>query len=214
MIAVCEPPSANCSKADLHAAFLKMLPGIRGAAQIAFRKAGPELREDLISETIARAYVDFTRLVERGELDLAMPTPLARYAIAQIRTGRRVGSRLRIRDAMSGYAQFQKNFVVERIDYFDVEDDSWKQIVVQDQRASPADIAACRIDFAAWLRHLTNRVRKIALALARGETTKAVARMFNVTPARISQLRQSLRRNWEAFHVERRVCVRPRPAAA
>lgn len=214
MSAVCEVQSPNRSTTDEHAAFLNMLPGIRRAAQIAFRRAGPELREDLISETIARAYVYFSRLAERGELELAMPTPLARFAIAQVRTGRRVGNRLRIRDTMSRYAQFKKDFVVEQIDYFDDKSNCWKQLLVEDMRATPADIAACRIDFAAWLRRLTARVRNIALALARGETTKAVARMFNVTPARISQLREWLRRSWEEFQGERRLPVRLKPAAA
>jgi hypothetical protein len=202
MIAICDPQSAISSKADNHAAFLKLLPAIRRAAQISFRKAGPELRDDMVSEVIARAYVGFAALAERGQLERALPTPLARYAIAQVRAGRRVGSRLRIRDVMSQYAQFQKCFVVERLDKFDDEENCWEQLVVEDRRATPADVAICRIDFAAWLRSLGARIRKIALALARGETTTTVAKMFNVTAARISQLREWLKKSWEAFHGE------------
>jgi hypothetical protein len=52
--------------------------------------------------------------------------------------------------------------------------------------AGPAEVAAWRIDFAEWLRRLTARLRKIALALAAGETTTAAARLFDVSPARIA----------------------------
>jgi hypothetical protein len=214
MIAVCNPTSAFSSNAEYHAAFLKMLPAIRRAARISFRKAGPELRDDLVSEAIARAYMFFAALVQRGQLDRALPTPLARYAIAQVRSGRRVGNRLRIRDVLSPYAQFQKRFDVERLDSFDDQDNCWREVLLEDKRATPAEIAICRIDFAAWLRSLRAKVRKVALALARGETTKAVAKMFGVTPARISQIRAWLKKSWEAFHGEETIRKRLQPAAA
>ena len=60
-------------------------------------------------------------------------------------------------------------------------------------------MAACRIDFAAWLNTLSDRQRKIAGALATGETTKVVARKFGLTAGRISQLRRELKEAWEAF---------------
>ena len=182
MIASVKRPKSNRKTSARHAEFLAMLPAIRRSAQIAFRKLPPELRHDLIEEVVANSYVAFARLVERGQADRALAPPLARYAIAQIRVGRRVGSRLRIGDAMSTYAQFRKQFSVERLDHFSEEKGCWGEILVEDKRATPADVAACRIDFAEWLRRLTARLRKIALALAAGETTSAAARMFGVTP--------------------------------
>ena len=74
--------------------------------------------------------------------------------------------------------------------------------MIEDGRAGPAEIAICRIDFAEWLRRLTARLRKIALALASGETTKGVAEQFGLSPARISQLREWLKKSWDAFHGE------------
>jgi hypothetical protein len=82
------------------------------------------------------------------------------------------------------------------------------------KRATPADVAACRIDFAEWLRRLTARLRRIALALAAGETTSAAARMFGVSPARISQIRDLLKRSWEAFQGELKLDEEPRLAVA
>ncbi len=199
MIASAKRPKSKCKASAQHAAFLAMLPAIRRSAQVAFRKLPPELRHDLIEEVVANSYVAFARLVERGHADRALPTPLARFAITQIRVGRRVGSRLRIGDALSTYAQYRKQFFVERLDHFSEEKGCWGEILVEDKRATPADVAACRIDFTEWLRRLTARLRKIALALAAGETTSAAAKMFGVTPARISQIRDLLRKSWEAF---------------
>jgi hypothetical protein len=214
MIAVNEPQYSNSTKPDSHAAFLAMLPAIRRTAQITFRKIRPELRDELIEEVIANAFVAYARLVERGQTDRALPSPLARFAIAQVRVGRRVGNRLRIRDVMSGYAQFKKDFFVERLDSFDEEEDCWQEIVVEDKRATPADVAACRIDFAEWLRRLTARLRRIALALASGETTKGAAEQFGLSPARISQLREWLKKSWEEFQGGLEIGGQPQPVAA
>ena len=183
MITHVKQPKSHRTTSALHAEFLAMLPAIRRSAQVAFRKLPPELRHDLIAEVVANSYVAFARLVERGQADRASATPLARYAIAQVRVGRRVGNRLRIKDVLSQYAQFRKQFVVERLDVFQEDEGEWTQLLVEDRRATPADVAACRIDFAEWLRRLTARLRKIALALAAGETTSAAARMFGVSPA-------------------------------
>ena len=64
------------------------------------------------------------------------------------------------------------------------------------------------------LRRLTARLRRIALALASGETTKGAAELFGLSPARISQLREWLRKSWEAFQGEAEIGGRPQPAVA
>ena len=162
MIASIKRPQPNTRAPAWHASFLAMLPAIRRTAQITFRKVCPELREELVQEIAANCFTAYARLVEIGREDLAFPSALARFAIAQVRVGRRVGNRLRIRDVMSEYAQHRKNFQVEPLHYFDQEENCWQEIVVEDKRATPAEIAACRIDFASWLRLLPRRRRKIA----------------------------------------------------
>jgi hypothetical protein len=197
-----------------HARFLAMLPSIRRRAHITFRAAHPELREELVQEVVASSFAAYARLVELGKEELAFPYPLARFAIGQVRAGRQLGNPVRIREVLSGYAQHHKSFQVERLDYFDEEENCWREIVVEDKRATPADIAACRIDFASWLRLLPTRRKKIALALASGETTTATAKKFGVTPARISQLRQWLKESWQAFQGELGAEERPQLAVA
>jgi hypothetical protein len=214
MIAAIKIPASDNTKPASNAAFIAMLPAIRRTAQITFRKVRPELRDELIEEVVANCYVAYARLIERGQADRALPSPLARFAIAQVRAGRRVGNRLKIRDVMSPYAQYRKQFFVEPLDQYDEEEECWQQVLIEDKRATPAEVAACRIDFAEWLRRLTARLRKIALALASGETTKGVAKMFDLSPARISQLREWLKKSWEAFQGEAEIPGRPQPVAA
>jgi len=65
---------------------------------------------------------------------------------------------------------------------------------------NPSVIAAFRIDFAAWLDSLPERLRAIAESLGSGETTSATAQRFGVSSARISQLRDELEVLWWTFH--------------
>jgi hypothetical protein len=202
MIAAIKRPKAQSQVPAWHAEFLGMLPAIRRQAQISFRQMPPESREEFVAAVIANCVVAFARLVQQGKQDLAYPSALARYGVAQVRAGRRVGARLRNSDALSEQAQRRKGFVVRRLDHFDREESQWQEIVVEDRRAGPAEIAACRIDFASWLRLLPIRRRKIALTLAGGETTSEAAKKFGVTPARVSQLRLWLKESWEGFQGE------------
>ncbi len=75
-------------------------------------------------------------------------------------------------------------------------------MLVEDGRATPADLAASRIDFPAWLDTLSDRDRRLALTLSRNEKTGDTARKFKISPARVSQLRQELAARWKAFHGE------------
>ena len=185
-----------------HAAFMRLAPVICREARFAFRQLDPEARAEAIQEVLVAALVTFVRLVELGKPHLAYPTVLARYGIAQYRCGRRVGSRLNIRDVSSPYAQRKKKFVVERLDHFSAKQDVWREVLVEDKRATPADIAAVRIDFADWLKSLSRRRRRIANLLATGESTAAAAKKFRVTPGRISQIRRKLEQSWRTFQGE------------
>jgi hypothetical protein len=183
--------------------FLEMLPSIQQQARAAFRSEMPERQEELIAEVIANAFVAFARLVERGLIDMAYPTPLTQYAIRQVRTGRRVGAKLNVLDVSSQYAQLAKGFTVERLDRRD-EQGQWREVLVEDRHAGPFETAASRIDFGAWLKSLPRLKRQIAKFLATGETTSATARKFRVSRGRVSQLRRELMAAWELFVAEDR----------
>jgi len=179
-----------------HDRFIAMLPVIEQQARLAFRSADPESREEMTAEVVANSYCAYQRLVERGKQDVVHPTPLSRYAIRQVRAGRRVGTKLNARDVMS---PANRRVLIESIDKFDWQDDQWKEVLVEDRHVGPAETVAARIDVAAWVRALGCTKRRIAKLLAKGETTSAAARVFGLSSGRISQLRQELSDSWMEF---------------
>lgn len=202
MIAKLKQRKSNVNDSARHDEFLAMLPVICSCARHKFRLFNSDVRDDLVQEVVCNAFRAYRRLVELGKQDLAYPTALARFAVKQVRAGRRIGGNESPRDVMSPRAQCRVGFAVERLAEFSPAEQQWKEVLVEDKRATPADIAACRVDFAEWLKLLSKRERKIALSLAGGETTSGVAKKFGVTSARISQLRGWLRQSWERFQSE------------
>jgi hypothetical protein len=179
---------------------MQMLPVIHAYARGAFAHLHPEARQDMIQEVVANALVAYVRLYQQGRVALAYPTVLAKYGVAQVRDGRRVGAKLNIRDPLSRYCQQRKGVVVERLDVFNEEENAWAEAVVQDTRtATVPDIVSFRVDFADWLASLSRRDRRIAECLAIGNRTSDVAERFDVSPGRISQLRRELNTNWREF---------------
>ena len=63
--------------------------------------------------------IAYLRLHERGEVEKAYPSPLAKYAARQVRDGRKVGGRLNVKDVSSPYCQRLKHVVLERLDKWD-----------------------------------------------------------------------------------------------
>jgi hypothetical protein len=202
MIAFAKPVRPTKSPQDQHNRFLAMLPQIRRKAELVFRVARPEAREELVAEVIANAYCAYLRLVDRGKEDLAYPTPLALFAISQVRCGRRVGSRSNLRDVSSPYARAKRNIKIVRLDRFNQQRNEWQEVLVEDPKAGPADTAAARIDMADWFNSLGLRMQRIALMLGRGESTSSVAQVFQISAGRVSQLRRELQQSWDAFQSE------------
>ena len=162
----CARTDRHNSESSWHKAFLAMLPTIQQHARIAFRDRDAEAREDAVQEVVANALVAFVRLVELGKTDLAYASVLARFAVKQIHDGRRIGATLNIRDVSSRHCQKSKNVKVQSLHRFDNDETQWREIVVEDKRATPADIVATRVDFEAWLNTLTPRDRRLASAAA------------------------------------------------
>ncbi len=190
---------SNNSTPAWHEGFLRLLPGIRRCVRHAFHHLPPEARDEAIAETTANALVAYTRLVEKGKEDIAYATPLAKFAIKQYRCGRRTGTRLNITDIGSPFAQAMKGVRLGRLDRFDDEEGVWKEILLEDEHAGPADTAAVRLDFEGWFKTLSKRDRKLALKLAVGEGTGKVAKLFKISAGRVSQIRRELMESWWRF---------------
>ena len=194
-------PRETARDVNWHAGFLAMLPAIQRHACIAFRKLDPEAREEAVQHVVCNACVVYRRLVELAKVELAFPSVLARYGVAQVRSGRVVGGRIRRRDVLS-VQRCREGHPVERLDRFDAEEQGWQEVLIEDRHSGPAATAISRLDFRAWLRRLAPRYRRAAELLATGESTQAVARSLRVTAGRVSQLRRSLMEDWHAFHGE------------
>ena len=142
MVASVKRRQRRKSRPAWHAPFLAMLPTIKTHAKIAFRHLDPEAREEAVEEAVCNACCAVARLAELDKLDLAYPTVLARYAVAQVKDGRKVGCKLNVRDVLSPYCQQRKGVTVERLDKYDADEGCWIEVLVEDRHAGPAETAA------------------------------------------------------------------------
>jgi hypothetical protein len=63
----------------------------------------------------------------------------------------------------------------------------------------PAELVAVKLDFADWLRNLTDREKGFLEEFLQHERTTDIARRWNVTQARVSQIRRELLSYWIEF---------------
>ena len=202
MIAPIRQRRSRSSTPAWHAGFMAMLPKIVRHARVILPRLRAEARASALQEVVSNATVAYARLAELGKEEVAYPTVLANFAVAQYKSGRRVGNRLNINDITSSYAQKMRGIVVARLDHYDEQEGTWKEVLVEDRHTTPAEVARVRIDFRDWLRTLSRRDRKIALTLATGETTGTTARKFSLCDGRISQLRGEFHDSWLEFQGE------------
>jgi len=192
--------AANHAAVDSNTAFLRMLPRLRAYAARRFRRHNLEAQEELTAEAVALAFAMYRRLVERGTPELAYATPLAAFACRQVATGRRLGASLNVNDVGSVYCARRHGVRVTSLEQHRPASGCWQDLVVEDRRVGPAEIAATRIDFRDWLASLQPRQRQLAATLAMGESTSRVAKLFRVSAGRVSQLRRELYAAWQQFH--------------
>jgi hypothetical protein len=182
-----------------HAGFLQLLPGIRHHACYCFRHLSADAREEAICEVLADSAIAYARLHSRGKANVASATVLAWHGVCHYREGRRVGSNSVRKDVLSEGCQRRNGRVVASLEQFDDRNGRWREILLEDRTAGPAETAAVRVDFSEWLETLSARDRRLAETLAMGERTGRVARVFRISAARVSQLRRELCESWQRF---------------
>ena len=180
-----------------------LLPKVKNQVRVRFRDLPRVEREEAEAETVAIAVILFVRLVERGKNPSAFAVRIAKIAVLRVKEGRVVGTGERSRDVMSRLARQRRGFHVASLDRDETQTEAgWQEIIVEDRRSTPADVAACNIDFGAWLESMTSRRRQIAESLAAGYRTEEVAEQFHLSPGRISQLRREFEESWREFQQE------------
>src|SRR5262245_29344969 len=185
----------------LQVRFLSILPRIELHGRICFRFVRcPHRRADAVAEVVALAWKWHLRLAERGKDATQFPSALATFAALAVKAGRRVCGRERARDVLSPSAQRQHRFVVERLpDFSTLGGNPLEEALVDNTQTPPPDQVVFRCDFPAWLKTRTDRDRRLAEDLMRGERTQDVSTKFGLSPARVSQLRRDFHDDWERF---------------
>jgi hypothetical protein len=179
-----------------------ILPRIQSQAWLAFQGLSFDLKQELQSEVVAHCWKSFARLFELGRHEDVPPMTLARFAIRAVRSGRRIGASLNINDVTSQYCQNRMSVRSSQFYKTDLNGDNWPESLIADERARPDELVMARIDFSEWLQSLKPLHRKVAEHLSLGESTHSTARIFNLSPGRISQIRRLLEQSWHSFQTE------------
>ena len=203
--------------ASHHAVFLALLPRLQTHAQIQFRFiACRDQRADKISEVVALAWKWYVRLIEQGKDIKQFPMVFIYLVVKAVRSGRRLAGAEKAKDVMNPMTQRRHGFAVKSLPlrtrqtrqsiYGSVRGqrdlDAFEERLKDNTVTPPPIAAAFRIDFPEFLDHLTDRDRAMATFLAQEHPATMAAERFDVTPGRVTQLRQRWRREWQVLQGE------------
>src|SRR4051812_26921171 len=94
----------------IHAHFLAVLPRIEAHAAYRFRHIAPEARAEKVAETIAIAWRQYARLVERGKNPDEFITKVAERSAQAVANGRRLAGSEPKKDVTTVDAQKKMGF--------------------------------------------------------------------------------------------------------
>lgn len=182
------------------ALFVMALPKINRIARYVLRRIPGHRKDEAIADAASLAWLYFVRVQQRGKNPLRFLTVLARFAAVHVGAGRSVHSCRSRRDLLAqseaGGSSSPSSRAAATIPK---RQPAWKLFAVEDHTATPADTAAFRIDFEEWTKRLPTRDRKIVMELASGAKTSEVAKQFEISAGRVSQLRAELQKSWERY---------------
>jgi hypothetical protein len=199
---------------EMHARFLLILPRVELHAHIYFRHVRcPHRREDAVQEMRCLAWKWFLCLHERGRDPADFLTGFVTLLARAVNSGRRLAGMARAKDVLNAATQRRHGFHVERLPtstpvsherlYAEVHGqelhDAYEERLRDNTITPVVDQVQFRLDWPAWLRTLTGRERRMIRAMALGERTLDLGKQFEVSPARISQLRREFCKGWLRF---------------
>jgi hypothetical protein len=216
-MSVAANPAPIPSNDSLQAEFQRLLPHIQAEAGHAFRSvACAQQRSDRIAEAVALGWQWFLRLVERGKDVFRFQKSFVFSVIAAVRRGRRLCGQESTTEVLSFCAQRQYGFTV--LSLLPSPRTAWEHLHsaprgqsledayedrLRDDAVTPVpDQAAFRVDWPQFLRKLSRRDRRLAAFLALGHSAKKAAHRFQLSPGRVTQLRQQWCREWQRFQGE------------
>jgi hypothetical protein len=198
----------------LQARFVALLHRIELHGRIYFRHVRcPQRKADAIQEMRSLAWIWFLSLVEKGKDPADFVATFVSFLARAVKCGRRLAGMLKAKDVMNPATQQRRGFTVEPLPFSHragherlYSDPNGQELVdayeerLRDNTITPVpDQVIFRVDFPAWLATLTGRERRMIRLMARNERTLDLSRRFEVSPARISQLRREFRDGWLRF---------------
>jgi hypothetical protein len=176
--------------------FLRLLPIVERHAAVVFRSLPQTQQEELIAEARAAAYLSYVRLRQRRKDPHRFPSLLALRAAQHAWNGRRVGGHANSRDVLSQAARRKHGFAVRSLHHPAVD---WQEFVRDDHTTPVPEQVAFRLDWPAFVARQSPRHQRLMQLLAQGHSATSVARTMDLSPGRITQLRQRWWQQWRRF---------------
>ena len=184
-----------------HGAYSAALNSIEATLRYQFRRLPHALREEAIAEARAYNWAAWQGLIRRGKDPVAVgAVAVASNSCRAVRNGRSLGGgrahERALHDVSHPRLQTRHGLrLVREEEKAATSPHGWEALLATNPRYGPADEAAFRIDFSAWLESLPPRKRAAAERLAEGCSTSEVARQLGVSPCAVSLDRQWLARS-------------------
>ena len=150
--------------------FEDALPQIQRSLGYHFRRWPRRLRAEALDDALGACWHAWVGLVRRGQDPVVVgPTGIAYYASRYVKAGRRLGcgpcGRSHV-DIFECRTQHRLGLRLVSVDHdgrgnLGTGADAWRERLIEDRRAGPADTAAIRLDVAAWLDRLPPRKRTV-----------------------------------------------------
>jgi hypothetical protein len=178
------------------ASYAQILPVVGRTSRRWFSSWPRRRREDAFHDARQVAWLFTCRLQGRGKDPVLLREAVARHAAAWVRSGRTVVGQDSDRDVLSDRGGDAPRVVSLQARSTGGSGATWENLLAGGRHEDPAEIAAVRIDFAAWLDTLSRSQRRAAEVLAQGFTTTEAATRLGCRPGRVSQLRRELYESW------------------
>ena len=173
----------------------RILPIVERHARVVFRflRLRHDDYADAVADCVAHAWQGYVDAMQTGKEPWLFPSMLATYAAQRTKVGRKVGKAMNAKEVYDAARahRVELQHLSEQV--------LWQETLLDDRETPVPDQAAFRIDFPAWLETLSPRDRQMAESLATGETATALAQQFDLSRGRVTQIRQELMADWEAF---------------
>ncbi|MBA4192841.1 MAG: hypothetical protein C0467_33180 [Planctomycetaceae bacterium] len=181
--------------------FVDALTRILRIARFRFRHLRcSDSREDAICETVALCWVWYVSLVRKGRKPNEFIGALARYGARAVSSGRLACGQERANDVLSRRCQQRRQLCVSSLPKVFIPHENVFEDALCDNTQTPVpDQVQFRCDFPAWEQRLPVVKQRLVKGLVLGHRTKDLAAKFELSEARISQLRKEFFTDYAAF---------------